>query len=113
MDDPYNGEVSLNMAGENYTLVYDWAALAKLKTTFTESDLDAIVNGENMEMMAEVMAIGLQRHHEGIAAEEIKKLSPPLLPTVTALNKALTYAYFGPDGDTATKTPQKKTRKKK
>lgn len=118
MNNPHTGEVSIDMGGETYTIVYDWNALAKLKTTFTEADLQAVVNGQNLEVMADVLAIGLQKHHEGITAEEVAKLSPPLVKTVEAIDNALTFAYFGPQGAPQdliknAAAAQKKTRKKK
>ena len=117
MDNPHKGEVPLYINGTAYTLMFDWAALSKLKNAFNDEQIDAVINGRDVVLLAEMIAIGLQRHHEGITADEVVTLSPPLVPTVEALDKALTYAYFGPDNPApksdVAPSKEKKRRKKK
>jgi len=115
MDNKYTAEVSITMGDKEHTIVFDWAALSTLKSAFTDKQLDGVISGQDIEIMGEVMAIGLQRHHKGITAQEVVDLSPPLVIAVEALDKALTFAYYGKDGAPVENgaRAQKKTRKKK
>ena len=95
----YVGEVSLDIAGKKYILRYDWNAIGKLKTKFGP-DFDQKISRASIEsdmvIMAVVLAIGLERHHPGkLPVEKIIDLSPPVVPVVDAINKAIVYAYHG------------------
>lgn len=108
MTNIYKGECSLNIHGTEYTLVYDWAALSVLKSKYTDSDLSDVATGQNLDIIADVIAIGLQKHHKGITAKDIMDLSPPLISTITTLGTALNISYYG-----APEAPQEDKAEKK
>lgn len=99
MENPYTGNVELKIRGETYTINFDWDALAKLKANIDDEQLSAIMNGQDLTLLAEVLAIGLQKNHKGMTAAKVKQLSPPFVLAVEALNRALQYAYYGPETD--------------
>lgn len=91
-----DGTVELEAHGEKYKIVFDWDALEKLQQKFTQEDLAAVASGKsNFGVLAEVLAIGLQRHHEGFTAAKVKKLSPPFVSAVNAIDRALGLAWHG------------------
>ena len=106
----YTGEVPLDIHGIQYTLVYDWRALSFLKSRFSDQDLDDVVSGKNVDILGDVLAIGLNKKHPDITGAEIKSLSPPLSQTIEALGHALTCAYFGTEPPKKSEKAEKKTK---
>lgn len=99
------GEVDIDICGKDYSIRFDWAALAAVK--------DAHGDAPNLfepSVLADVAAMGLKKNHPEMTAERIKELSPPLVPFANTVQSALQYAYFGaeplPD-DTQKKSPQR------
>lgn len=88
---PITGEMIIDVAGVKYTLRYDWQALSELQAKHGDAP-----NLFNADVVADVAAIGLRKYPE-MTAERIKELSPPLIPFANAVQKAIQYAYFGPD----------------
>jgi len=112
------GEEQLDINGETYTVVYDWDGLAKLNSFITREELALVIQGKNMNLLADVLAIGLSKHHGEFTAEEIKDMRPPFVHACKAIENALTYAYFGdesPDDviSDKKKSPKSKPKKKK
>lgn len=103
----YTGEVPLDIHGIKYKLVYDWQALAVLKSNFTDEQIDEIIQGKKVEGLDKVLECGLMKHHSDIDADEILRLSPALVPTLQSLSEAIAYSYFGYED--AEKKSQKKT----
>lgn len=97
MDNKITGEVMLKMGGVDYTLQYTWRAQAKLNALLENNDIDVVLNGSDPEKLAAIITFGLEKHHPEITADFILEQSPPLIPTVTTLIKALNYARFGSD----------------
>ena len=79
MNNQYLGEVTLIMGGKSYILVYNWRALGKLKTSYTDSDLDDITSGRNVGVIANVLSIGLEKYHPDMTSDKIMELSPPFI----------------------------------
>ena len=52
------GEVKIEMSGEEYTLCFDWSALAVLKEKYTDENIDAVVNGKDLSGLADIVAVG-------------------------------------------------------
>lgn len=87
---PIQGESPLVLNGQPYTLVYDWAALAKLAKRFGKD-----VNLFEPDTLAGALEIGLKKHHKGITAAHIMEASPPLMDAIAAFNAAMQRSYFG------------------
>ena len=107
----YTGEVPLDIHGIKYTLVYDWRALSLMKSEFTNEQLAEIVEGRQVKGLAKILQIGLSKKHPDITADELDRLSPPLVPTMEALASALHYSYYGTDTEEKIKKKAEKRKK--
>lgn len=112
MDNKYTGEVSLDICGKRCVLVYDWRSLSRIKSEYGDEalrDLKSLAP----ETLAGILAAGLAKHHPDMTTDAILDLSPPLVPMIAAIDKAVCVAYFGADGvreiDKAIKGVKKKT----
>lgn len=94
---PYTGETPITIGGTEYTLVLDWRALSKIKSLFSEK-VWTDLKGADPEVLAEVLAIALNKKHPEVTKETILDASPPLVSVISALDKAVAAAYFGADG---------------
>lgn len=116
MDNKYTAEVSIEISGKKHTIVYDWDALATLRSEYKPDIVHDLFKYQKPDLLAEILAIGLKRHHPQMTAKKIKDASPPFIATVDAIDRALTYAYFGADGppkETGEATGNKKKTPKK
>lgn len=92
-ENPLEGESPLIINGQELTLVYDWAALAKLSKKFGNAP-----NLFEPETLAAALEIGLKKNHKGVTAAHILEASPPLVDAIAAFNMAMQRAYFGHKG---------------
>lgn len=91
----YTGEVAVNIGGKPYKLLFDWAAIAKLHTKFGAENMEGLVRQSNISDLAEIVAIGLERHHPEMSADDVMKASPAILEVQASLDWALSVAYLG------------------
>jgi hypothetical protein len=110
MANPYRGEVLLWVGGlepdggdepRPYTLRFDYAALASLKTGDAPLDPDALVARAmrgDLDVLTALLAAALRRHHPAVSEGAIRAASPPVWPTVAALTRAFQLAYGGVTG---------------
>jgi hypothetical protein len=104
MDAPHAGEARVTFGGQQFTLVYDWRAFSMLgKAGFTGMDN---LTPYEPERLAEVLAIGLARHHPEMTVERILDMSPPFIPVINAITRAIAYALTGPEGESPANPPQ-------
>jgi hypothetical protein len=103
---PITGEYEIEIAGQKYTLRFDWAALAEVEAEHGESP-----NLFSAEVVASVASAGLKRRHPEMTKERIMELSPPLVPFAHAVQTALQWAYFGSEGIPAGLADKKKETK--
>lgn len=97
MKNKYLGEYPVKIGSSDYTLVYDWKAIAELQSVHGNEILQKIGTIQGPDIMSKLLTCGLKKHHPHITEEFIFSQSPPIVPTMKAINAALTYAYFGPD----------------
>jgi len=91
--------------GKRYNIRFDWAALADITAAHGE--------GPNMfdpAIVASVASIGMRKSHPEMTSEQIRELSPPLVPFANAVQEALQWAYFGDEG-LPKESGEKKSRK--
>jgi hypothetical protein len=93
----YNGEVKVKLGGKDYTIVYNWAALADIQEKHGFNLLLNLANAK-IDAVADVLLVGLKKHHPDVTKEFLLEASPPLIPLLTALNEAVTYCFYGADG---------------
>lgn len=97
-DNAYLGESTVNLSGKAYTLVYTWRGLAEIQTKFGGNILKELFSGLSPLTVAEIIHIGLKKNHPEITLDHVIDSSPPMIPTLQALDRALALAYFGADG---------------
>ncbi len=102
---------SISLNGKDYVLKYDWRALGKLKSKFSDKNLESILSGREIDLLADVIAIGLERHHPEVTPDFVMDASPALVDALKSINDAITYAYFAGNQSTAGEKPEKKTKK--
>lgn len=107
----YSGETGLTIGDAPVVLVYDWEALAVVKTQLGKDGLSRALDGVDFDALAAVLAAGLARHNPEWTAERIKAESPPVMPTIKVVTEALDAAYWGPNGapEETDENPQKPT----
>ena len=98
----YTGEVDLRLGEKTVTLQFDWTSWSRLETEVGIAEVDGIIRGRDPRALAHLIAIGLAKHHPEITAERVIAASPPLVPTIAALQQALNWAYWGPEGPPTT-----------
>jgi hypothetical protein len=91
---PYKGEVKLDIYGEAFTVVYDWNALAVIKAKYELNIFDELFQKLSPDVLADVLSAGLIKHHPEMTSEAVFTLSPPIIPCIEAINKAISYAFF-------------------
>jgi len=91
------GEKKFKLGDKEVRLVYDWRAIARAKET-CGNDVFYNLYSRTPDVVADVLAIGLEKHHPDIGKDQILDLSPPLIPAIKAIDDALAMAYWGPDG---------------
>jgi hypothetical protein len=97
MRNGYTGDVQIPIGGKHYTLRFDYAAISELRSSHDEGVIKSLFADPDPNQVAEIIVIGLKRHHPEIKIEEILDHSPPLYPSINKIDLALTYAYFGPE----------------
>lgn len=96
MTNQHTGEVDFHLGERKLTMQFDWRAMARAHAELGPNALRGVYD-QSPEEVAKVMAIGLAKHHPEITAEDIMNASPPWLPAMQQLDRAITFAYFGVD----------------
>lgn len=96
MENKYTGEVPFRVGNMDGILVFDYAALAVVKSSITQDELDNLAQ-LMPDKMALVAAAGFKKKSPNITAETIMEHSPPIMALATAIDRALLFAYHGPD----------------
>lgn len=91
----YTGEITIKIVGKDYPVCFNWRALSKVKSLFTDA-IWSNLQGADPEKLAEILEIGIDNPE--VTKEFILDASPPLISVVKVLDQAVGFAYFGPDG---------------
>ena len=96
MENKYTGEVPFKVGEKQGTLVFDYNALAIVKSQITQEELDNLAQlaPDKLAIMA---AAGFKKLSPDITAEYIMDNSPPIMLLATAIDRALLFAYHGPE----------------
>ena len=98
MDNKYSGIKDIKLGGKSAKLFYGWEAISSIKSQLGERGLLGLMH-KDLKEVALVLKAGLEEHQPNeYSIEEIIKISPAIIPTVTLINEALEYSYWGPDG---------------
>lgn len=95
---PITGEGKVEIAGQEYTIRFDWSCLAEIENEFGDNP-----NFFDPDTVSKIAAIGLKKYHPELTPEKLKELSPPLVPFANAVHDAMKFAYFGNEPITAEK----------
>lgn len=107
-ENSYTGAVDMDAGnGETWTILFDYNALAAIRTAIGADPFRALAESD-FDPFVQVLAIG-----SGRTVEEVNKASPPLVAAQEAVNRALTFAYFGADGPPDEPEPEPEGGKKK
>lgn len=98
VNNSYTGDVELTLGDAVVKLRYDYAAIAAMQTNLGGVILQDIFKDPNPALVAKMLVAGLQKHHPEITVEQVMEISPPIVPTLQVIDKALTVAYYGPNG---------------
>lgn len=96
MENKYTGEVPLKIGEHNGVLVYDWAAVSFVKTNLTPEELDNLAQ-VSPEKLALVAAAGFKKKSPEITVDVIMEASPSIMEVATAIDRALLFAFHGPE----------------
>jgi hypothetical protein len=88
-ENPIAGTVPVTLHGKEYTLRFTWDAVAQVIRVYGE-DRDLF----NPEVLCGVAVIGLQAHHPGMTADDVRD-GAPISKVMSAVTRALHVAYFG------------------
>lgn len=108
MSNPYTGDTSIEVEGQRLTLVFNWEAVARVRSELGNDGQAKALAGD-IDGLATLVAIGLAKHHKDFDADKVKAISPPIMATVKAVEAALIAAHYGPDGmpdDSEDENPQ-------
>lgn len=96
MENKYTGEVPLKIGDHQGILVFDWAALAAVKSQITQAEMDNLAQlaPDKLAIMA---ACGFKKKSPEITLEIIMAASPAIMEVATAIDRALLFAYHGPE----------------
>lgn len=100
MTNKYAGEQSLEINGKDYALVFNWKAIARAQSELGTAVIAKVgtIGALSPVEVAKLLAIGFEAKHPELTAERLIELSPPIVPALLAVDKAIAYAYFGPEG---------------
>lgn len=111
-DNPYNGEVAFKLLGKDCIIRFGWAELSKVHAQLGPKAIRSIYTS-SAEEIATMLAIGISAKNPEITAADIVAESPPFLPVLQALDKAVTYSWLGADEPNDDEAPTEPTTKKK
>jgi hypothetical protein len=96
----YLAQVPIVVEGKTLTLQFDYAAMAAIRGEIGNDDRRSrLLRGTDPKaVQPKLVAIGLQRNHPDWTEERVFEASPPIRPTVLAIEESLNALYFGPDG---------------
>lgn len=85
--------------GKEWHVQFDYASRAAIRTAFGKdaSEVFASVASNDIGDFCKLLACGLQRHHPGVTAEDMMKLSPPVALAMDAMTRAVVWSMFGPN----------------
>ena len=97
---PFRGVVPIQIGGATLSLCYSHSALDRLVGEYGKDPLQAIAPGLDVydtETVCKVLSAGLIDQYEELTWERIHELSPPILPAIAVIEKALDLSVNGPD----------------
>lgn len=101
-DNKYTAEVAIDIGGKPHVMEFDWRAVAQVHS---ECGADVLRNifSVSPETIAKIILAGLKKHHPEVTLDMVMSASLPYIPTLTLLDRAITFFYFGADGVSAAK----------
>lgn len=87
------GSVKFSFEGGSYNVRFNYAAVAKLQAIYGEDFIDIVgdaINKKKITAICAVMSIATD-----IDREQIMETSPPIIPAITALDRAWAAAWHG------------------
>lgn len=96
MENKYTGEVPLKIGDKQGILVFDYAALGAVRSQISQAEMDNLAQMPP-DKLAIMAACGFKKKSPDITLEYIMEQSPPIMALATAIDRALLFAYHGPE----------------
>lgn len=100
----YTGDVEIDLNGAKFTLCYDWRAISEVQTKHGVEAFQSLFKTPNPLVAAEILLCGLRKHHPDLKIETLLDMSPPIIPVIKAIDKAISVAFFGAENAPEDKT---------
>ncbi len=104
-------EVSIEIAGQARTVVFDWEALGRLRAEVGPGFDEKIAKAGyefNTGVLAVALSVGLKRHWPEVTPEIVSEASPAIIKVIETLERALHPAMYG---DKEATHPNRKARR--
>jgi len=97
MENKYTGEVPFTVGEMNGVLIFDYTAMAAVKSAISAAEMEnlAQLSPDKLAIMAEA---GFKKKSPEITAAHVMKASPPIMALANAIDRALLFAFHGPEG---------------
>lgn len=104
MANAHRGEVDIRIGERVAVLRFGWAAIAEIQNAFGK-DFEVVFGSAilemNVDVLSQILVIGLKEKWPEVTQQEIIAASPPLAKVTQAVQLALRYAFHGTEEDPA------------
>lgn len=94
MLDTYTGKYDLGFEDQIYILQFTWARLAQLKSKYPALDFQDMLQSQNPQIIADMVEVGTGGE---LKAQTLLDSTTPIVPILSALSEAVTFAFLGID----------------
>lgn len=114
MTNPITGDYEIVLGGKKYQLHYGFKAISQLIADCGAAVLEDLFKDPHPSTVAKMIVAGLQDnypagHPDALTFDQIVELSPPIIPSLKIVDRALSLAYWGPDGPPKAGPSEKKS----
>jgi hypothetical protein len=102
-------------------IFYDYDALSEVDSKFGFDNVGGLIKKRDLKFLIEMIYLGAKHHQPDLTLDDIRKLSPPLMPALNAVGRGIQIAMLGTEADkpraakeaATDETPSKKASRKK
>jgi hypothetical protein len=90
-DQPIQGIKRIRIGMEIFSMRFTWAECEILEKKYGAAGPRL----GDLNILADVAAIGMQSFHAGMTGEKLREMNPPIFVLQASVNQALAFAYYG------------------